>query len=105
MNFDSTQPLTASVLTPLNPGGFPPEFPTGFNNPNGPNSSAVLTPISFPGYVFSTGYVVAASKTRGPGFSIVYSTGGQDGTWLIGDFLNYDNAPSMRGVINITGCP
>lgn len=105
MNFDSTQPLTASVLTPAPPGGFPPQFPTFFNNPNGSNPSPALTPISFPNFSFSTGYVVALSTTRGPGLSLVYSTGGQDGTWLIGDFLNYDNAPSMRGVINVVGCP
>jgi hypothetical protein len=104
-NFDSTVPITASVLTPANPGGFPPQFPPGYNNPNGTNPSPILTPISFPGFTFSTGYVTPLTTTRGPGLSLVYSTGGQDGVWLIGDFQNYDSAPSMRGVIIVTGCP
>jgi hypothetical protein len=65
----------------------------------------VLTPISFPGFTFSTGYVTPLSSTRGPGFSLVYTTGGQDGVWLIGDVQDYDSAPSMRGVIVVTGCP
>lgn len=104
-NFDSTQPLTASALTPLNPGGFPPEFPLGFNNQNATNPSPLLTSISFPGFVFSTGYVSASTKLLGPGRSLVYSTGSQDGAFLIGDVQNYDNSPSMRGVIIVSGCP
>lgn len=103
-NFDSTEPLTASALMPANGNGFPPQFPPGFNNQNGSNSSPVLTPISFPGFTFSTGYVTALTKA-GPGLSLVYNTGNQDGTFLIGDFQNYDNAPSMRGVIVVSGCP
>lgn len=102
-NFDKTAPRTASVLTPANPGGFPPQFPTFFNNPNGSNPSPVLTPISFPNFSFSTGYVTPLTS-HGPGLSLVYSTGGQNGVWLIGDFLDYDSAPSMRGVIVVTGC-
>jgi hypothetical protein len=102
-NFDSSQPLTASALTPANPGGFPPQFPQGFNNQNGSNPSPVLTPISFPGNTFSTGFVVALSKS-GPGLSLVYNTGTQNGAFLIGDFLNYNNAPSMRGVMIVSGC-
>lgn len=102
-NFDATQPLTASVLTPANGNGFPPQFPTFYNNPNGSNPSPVLTPISLPGFTFSTGFVTALGKS-GPGLSLVYNTGTQNGTFLIGDFLNYDNAPSMRGVIVVSGC-
>lgn len=104
-NFDSTLPRTASELTPANPGGFPPQFPLHFNNPRGPSSSPVLTSLSFPNdFSFSTGYV-SPLTSHGPGLSLVYSTGSQDGVWLIGDFIDYDSAPSMRGVIIVTGCP
>jgi len=104
LNFD-TLPLTASELTPQNPGGFPPIFPAHFNNQNGPDPSPLLTPISFPNYVFSTGYVVGRTNKGVPGQSLVYSTGAVDGAFLIGDYTNYDNSPQMRTVVNITGCP
>ena len=99
LNFDKTQFLTASVLPPDTGAG---GFPTHFDNVNGPNPSPILTPISFPGLVFSSGLV--SFETTVPGRSAVYSTGPSNGVFFIGDVHNYDMNPSMRTVIVVTGC-
>ncbi len=102
MNFDSTSFHTASTLSP--DGGGP--FPAHFNNPLGIQSSPVLTPISYPGapqFLFSSGAVLNSTKGV-PGVSAVFSTGNQSGAYYIGDFYDYDNLPSMRTVIVVSGC-
>jgi hypothetical protein len=100
LNFDTTAFHTASVLKPDQNG----PFPKFFDNPNGPTSSPVLTPLSFgaPNFTFSTGFVL--NNQGAPGRSSVYSTGSVSGAYYIGDFTNYNSTPSMRTVILVKGC-
>lgn len=91
LNFDESNPHSASLLQPVN-GGFPPAY----NNVNGTSISPQLSPLTFPG--FSTG-LVNEDAAGVPGRSLVYGTGALPGAYFFGDYTDYNNNPSMRTVV------